>query len=281
MAKKKGEFDFDFDSSLVDGDLYREDFISLPSITWIGKGDEGFWTVDVHKINGNPEPYWEKADHLYGMDPAAPTTEVWKTQRLRCVPIADRSRMVVTDEAGTKHYYPPMTPPSQRVPGRLEINTQIMILVDGIADPLAIGLGAKYKTVSWSNNGYHKEYPVGVKERLQEYTKKANAQLGLSGENRLRWLCSWVIDLVPLYADGKPKYIDEQGTYVNPFQVDLRTGEPEFPRTRFVGNESFLVNQALRRELGTPWEDQWKTADSVAYSEDAQEPQEEEDNIPF
>ncbi len=273
------EFDFDFDDSMVDEELYGGDFISLPSITWLGKGDEGFWVVNIDDIDGKPEPYWEQGEHRFGQDPNNPLEDVWKTQRLRCVPIAVRSRQIVEDDAGVLHYYPPMTARSKRVGGTYGYQTQVMILVDGINDPVMLGLGRKYKTVSWSNDGYHRKYGQGVEERLKEYSTRASKQVGKA----IPWLCAWEIDLVPCYAEGKPYFVDENGTYVNPFQIDMRTGEPEFPRTRYVGQDTFLVNQALRKEVGVPWENEWKEFSDAppAPAEEEHHNPNEDDDIPF
>lgn len=288
------EFDFDLPKDSVDDDLYQPEQQSYPALSWHGQATQaaeptgGFWAIEVDRVaaiqeDGGPRPYFSVKPMRYGKDPTNEPVDSYVTQCLRCCPVAVRERGIITDEYGRYHYYPKRHPRDQRVPGKYTSHIQVMVLVPGLTEPVVLGLKGKTKTVSWDNNkgGRYSvsEFPEGVWQRLTAYAKRASEQQGRD----LPPLCMWWIDLVPVHMDGEPYYLDVgRGTYMNPFNVDLRTGNG-FPETRFVGVDMLLHAQEVRRSIGLDWVAQWQEVQEAQGNGngDGPLPTDVDDEIPF
>mgnify|MGYP001231151698 CR=1 FL=1 len=255
------------DGMQVDDNLYQAERKDYPGITWHGKGaGSGFFTIEKDSIPGQrPMPYWTETMHRFGSNPNNPETPVWRTERLRAVPIAVRKRGAVEDSRGTTHYYPLYTRKEDRVSGRWSSHYQVMLVIPGLNDLMVLGLWGYAKTKSWDNNKTDDGFPFGVEVKLKEYANRASHQTGM----RIPWLCAWEIDLVPAYKDGRPYFVNVgNDTHMIPFTVDMRTAADDKAfgdlTTRFVGVDLFNAYQVLRAENGLPWENEWKSADTMA-----------------
>ena len=290
----------------VDDALYRPDIQTMPIITWHGRASEhngdtgGRWAIKASSIEGQtpgPEGWWELVDMRFGVDPSAPKEPTWITRRLRCVPIGIRKRQVITDDLKRDHYFPWMTKKTDRlddagnlIEGKYSAHYQVMVMIEGIDDPLVIALRGYTKTLCWDNNPGsqygNKDFPKGVEPVLMQYAADASKQK----KTRIPWLCFWQIDLTPVFSDNKPVWVDVgHGTFMNPFMVDMRTGDKGFPASRFVGTENFIAYQNLRRDVVLDWEAQWASAENLAaagdaaydYEDTSENEVKEDDVIPF
>lgn len=296
----------------VDESLYRPDTKSMPIITWHGKAGSdnsttgGRWIIKANAIEGQtpkPDGWWEKLGMRFGSDPNAEIEEVWATRRLRCVPIGIRKRQVIFDIYGKKWFFPHMTKKENRVDsngakieqkpkGGYKANYQVMVMVDGISSPIVVALFGYTKTVCWDNvpNGQYgnKEFPKGVEQSLTQLAADASKEK----KTRIPWLCFWTVDLIPVFeAKDKPLWVEvgsEDTVFMNPFTIDMKTGDNYLLNSRFVGTDKFLAYQNLRREVAMDWEAQWANAANLASEGDGaynyDEPASntvEEDEIPF
>ena len=294
------------DDTPVDDDLYKPDVQSMPIITWHGKAGEhnadtgGFWAIKADSIEGQtpgPEGWWELKDMRFGVDPNSPKEPTWTTRRLRCVPIGIRRRQIITDDLKNEHYFPWMTKKDDRldshgnwIDGRFQAHYQVMVMVEGITDPLIIALRGYTKTLCWDNNPGskygNKDFPKGVEPVLTQLAADASKQK----KTRIPWLCFWTVDLTPTFSNNEPLWVDVgHGTFMNPFMADMRTGGDKFPASRFVGTDNFIRYQNLRRDVAMDWEAQWSDADALAasgdgaydYDDNTSEQVKEDDVIPF
>jgi len=297
--------DFNIPDDLqIDDDLYRPDVKSMPIITWHGKANDGNsetggrWAIKADAIEGQtplPDGWWKLIDMRFGVDPSAPKEPTWVTHRLRCVPIGIRRRQIITDEFNREHYFPQMTKKTARldangnlVEGKYQNHYQVMVMVDGIAEPLIIALRGYTKTMCWDNNPNSKfgskDFPTGVEPTLI----KLAADASKAKKTRIPWMCFWLVDLVPTFVNNAAHWVDVgHGTWMNPFVTDMRTGGDGFPQSRFVGLENFLHYQNLRREVAMDWEAKWSDASTMsgdgAYDYESKSDTNEtpEDEIPF
>ena len=182
-----------------------------------------------------------------------------------------------------------MTKKEDRVVGKFSGHYQVMIVVEGVETPLILGLKGYTKTTCWDNNpnGQYgqSDFPAGVWQRLSEYTRRASKQQ----KTKIPVFCSWAIDLVPVYMKDKPHFVDVgHGTFMNPFNVDLRTSPKKddgLPKTRFVGMPNFLKYQDMRRSIALPWEQEWDDPSNLVQSHESngsydEQEEIEEDDIP-
>jgi len=175
----------------------------------------------------------------------------------------------------------------QEVRGKYQAHYQVMVMVEGVAEPLVIALRGYTKTLCWDNNPNgkygNKDFPKGVEPTLTQLAADASKQK----KTRIPWLCFWIVDLCPTFANKKPVWIDVgHGTFMNPFLADMRTGGEGFPQSRFVGTDKFIAYQNLRREVAMDWEAQWADSESMsggdsAYDYDEPVKETEDNDIPF
>lgn len=251
------------DGMAVDDTLYQDGRESYPGITWHGKGaGSGFFTIEVDTIGDQtPAPFWTTTMHRFGSNPNNPETAVWRTERLRGVPIAIRKRAVVEAEDGTTHYYTLFTRKEDRVPGKWSSHYQVMFAIPGLKDLMVLGLRGFAKSQSWDNQRTDNGFPIGVEHRLKEYANRASHQIG----QRIPWLCAWEVDLVPAFKDGKPYFVNVgNDTHMIPFTLDMRTNADDKAfgdlSSRFVGVDRFKAYQVIRAGEGVEWENEWKSA---------------------
>jgi hypothetical protein len=295
--------DFDFTVPEVDNDLYQPEIKSMPVLTWHGRANDtnedtgGRWAIKADAIEGQtpgPDGWWENVQMRFGIDPTADKEETWITRRLRVVPIGIRKRQIITTDDKQEFYYPWMTKKTERfdgagnlVDGKYQAHYQVMVMLEGIADPLIIALRGYTKTACWDNNpnGKYgsKDFPLGVEPTLI----KLSADASKAKKTKIPWLCFWVVDLCPVFVQDKPHWVDVgHGTYMNPFVADMRVGAKGFPDSRFVGSDNFIRYQNLRREVAMDWEAQWSDPDMLAsdsaYDYEDETPEVKEDDvIPF
>ena len=304
--------DFNIPDNLnVDESLYQPDTQSMPIITWHGKANDsngdtgGKWAIKADDLEGQepgPSGWWELTEMRYGVDPSAPKVSAWVTRRLRCVPIGIRKRQIITVEYGgmkKEHYFPWMTKKTDRIvdgeliEGKYQNHYQVMVMVEGVADPLVIALRGYTKTACWDNNPGSqygsKDFPKGVEPVLTQLAADASKQK----KTRIPWLCFWTVDLTPVFNGKEPLWVDVgHGTFMNPFVADMRTAketkDDRFPASRFVGTDNFIRYQNLRRDVAMDWEAQWAdgaalaAAGDSAYDYDTSENEVVEDDvIPF
>lgn len=301
------DFNLPDDIPNVDDALYRPDVQAMPIITWHGKATDsngdtgGRWAIKADSIGEQtpgPEGWWELIDMRFGVDPSAPKEPTWTTRRLRIVPIGIRKRQVITDDFKRDHYFPWMTKKTNRldetgdlIEGKYSAHYQVMVMVPGISDPLIIALRGYTKTVCWDNNPNgqygNKDFPKGVEPTLIQLAADASKQK----KTRIPWLCFWAVDLVPVFANNKPMWLDVgHGTFMNPFQADMRVGEKFLLNSRFVGTDNFIRYQNLRRDVAMDWEAAWADASALAsegkdsaydYDDTPETAVKEDDVIPF
>ena len=265
--KKNNAFDFDMPD--VDSSLLTEKRESYPSAVWHSQytGDpkeSRFWTIDREALSNIPGPagFWKEDAVRFGNDPNDLPTPVLKAEVMRCVPIAERARQIVTVGKGygaREHYYGLYTPRDKRIQGdSFSFHYQVLVSLDGLPpdELVVLGLRGFTKTVSWNHDGKrYSDFPVGVKQRLQAYIDNAPDPY-----NSLPLFYTWIIDLRGHYTDGEPTYIGVGPggqTFVQPFSVDMNTGGKGYPDTRFVGGEMFQMYQEMYRDIGQPWEKEW------------------------
>lgn len=277
------------DNLPVDDTLYKPDVQSMPIITWHGKavdsnGDTGGrWAIKAEDLEGQepgPSGWWELTEMRYGVDPSVPKVPAWVTRRLRCVPIGVRKRQIITDDFKREHFFPWMTKKSDRVvdgeliDGKYSAHYQVMVMVEGVKDPLVIALRGYTKTLCWDNNPNsqygNKQFPKGIEPTLIQLASDINK----ATKKRIPWLCSFVVDLTPVFTGKEPLWVDVgHGTFMNPFVADMRTaGETKdnrFPDDRFVGTDAFIRYQNMRREMVLDWEAQWADGAALAAAADA------------
>ena len=295
----------------VDDDLYRPDTQSTPWITWLGKADNhnsetgGKWVIKADSIDGlepGPEGWWKLENIKFGTNPNNPSEPTWVTSRLRCVPIGVRKQQIIKVGEGSnkKEYcFPFYTKAENRrdsfgnlVEGKYDSKYQVMIMLEGIPFPIMITLRGYTKTKCWDNEPNsqygNREFPKGVEPVLMQYAADASKQK----KTRIPWLCFWQIDLCPTFNNDKPVWVEvgkEETVFVNPFMVDMRTGDKGFPASRFVGTENFIAYQNLRRDVVLDWEAQWASAENLAaagdaaydYEDTSENEVKEDDVIPF
>lgn len=314
-----GAFDFDYEVDPNDDRLYKEDGRrGYPSITYhLGDArnkEPGFFTIDREAIEIPPGPFWEEDKVMFGNDPSALPSPVWKTSRLRAVFVEERTRQVVTIRAkergqrDKRYYFNQFTKPYRRVDefgneirgGHLSFGKQILFVFPeiGIPQPLALAANGLIKGTSWDNDpeGYHKEnFPPGAKQQLLKYIADADEARGMVHP----YNAAWLIDLVPLIQNGKPVWIESHNNYYNPFTIDLRTAgqfkkkeEAEgFPQIRFVTGELHHALKEFYSAKAVAWKEEWKSFDNTRDFDDSDngngnsQSQEvygtEEDEIPF
>lgn len=267
VVKKNDAFDFEMPD--VDQSLLTEKRESYPSAVWhsqyTGNPKESkFWTIDREALSAMPGPsgFWTEDKIRFGNDPNSLPTPVFKTEVMRCVPIAKRARQIITVGKGSsarEHYYSLYTPRDKRIQGDgFSFHYQILTSLAGLPpdELVVLGLRGFTKTVSWSHDGKrYSDFPVGVEQRLQAYIDNAPDPY-----NSLPMFYTWVIDLRGHYTEGEPTYIGVGPggeTFVQPFSVDMSTGGKGYPKTRFVGGEMFKIYEELYRAIGAPWAKEW------------------------
>lgn len=267
------EFSFDVPEDAIDNDLYEPERESYPGIAYFStlRGDDqtGFFVVDKKSVEQRPLPFWQ--EETMRRRPGQEPDVVYKTTRLRLCPIAWRRRIIIDGDDGGIHKYPFFTPKDEREPGRYKAHYQILSMLPGLDSPVVLGLKGATKTISWDNNPgsgryFDDRFGPGVWQELLKYTRRASEQKGVA----IPALCFWWVDLVPAGANGKPLLIEMGGsstTVVNPFAIDMRTNREDKRlqlETRYVGKETFLQFQELRKEVGVSWEKEWEDAEALA-----------------
>lgn len=310
-------FDFEYEEDANDDRMVRyEGRKGYPSITYhLGDSknrEPGFFTMDREASVNPPGPFWEEDRIVYGGNPDALPSPVWRTQRLRAIYVEERTRQVVTmKQPGKKdrwYYFNQYTKPAKRVDeygnlldGNLSFSKQILLVFPdlGISQPFALAANGLTKGTSWDNDPEGRfsvdNFPPGAKQQLLSYIEKADEARGMTHPFKAAWL----IDLVPLYQNGKLVWIENYGKFFNPFTIDLRTAgqfkkkeEAEgFPRTRFVTGELHHALKDFYSAKAVPWQKEWdsfdNTRDNSGYDEGdpTYNRQEavgvEEDEIPF
>lgn len=293
--------EFDFDVPEVKDDIYDAPIESVPVLTWHGKVGQdkkwGFWAIDQASFAAAPLG-WEEKEIQFGLNPNAPYSDVYVTQRLRFCPVAWRRRWMVEAEDGRVYTYPWFTKRDDKVTGKQTGQVQVLGFLPDDSTVRMLGLRGFTKNVCWSNDPFAArgiaDFPLGVMETLQGYAHVATEKLKEQTNGPvpdLPWLCAWWVDLIPGYEMVKSKHRPltvevGQGTWMNPFIGDMSVGANGLPDTRFVGPSLFEDFQGLRTERGIDWEKQWQVAGEQAPAPDAgytgEEPiGDEEDSIPF
>ena len=276
-------FDFKFDRSKVDPGLYDNGSGSkYPIIVWHGKyngspENSGFWTLDVDQVETAPGPFWMPDEVRFGGKPDSPLSPVWKTDRLRVCVLGVRKRFVIESESGERFSYRWGTPKAERVNGSFKAHFQIAVSMPASGDRIfSISLQGLAKSKSWSNPSGGKwhdpKFPTGAEIELAEYARKASREIGA----QVPPLCSFWMDLVPFRNEkGNPVFVNVgHGTHVLPFAADFELSKEL--ETRFVGMESFLRFQELRKSEIMAWESEWdKSGESVSQNGNSR-PEEEE-----
>lgn len=245
------------------------------SVIWLGKATDansdtgGEWVIIASDLPDGEQPgpvgWWKLRDMRFGTDPSAPKVQVWASQRLRCVPLGVRKRMIVTDATGRDHFYPQMTKASNRVEGKLKFHYQVLVMLEGISEPVVLALKGYAKTVSWQNDPGSKfgrsNFPKGVQDTLEDLAKAASK----ARKTNIPWLCFWIIDLCPVFVSGQPLWVDVgQGVYMNPFGLDMTVKAKGYPDGRFVGADRLAAFEEMRRDGIMDWEAQWADASKMA-----------------
>lgn len=271
-------FDSIPDAIPTDESVHQQAGQSYPSIIWMGRFNEnkngdtgGEWVIRAEDLPSGqvpgPQGWWQLRDVRFGTDPNAAPVPCYTSQRLRCTPIGIRKRMIVTDDQKREHYYPQMTKASRRVAGKLSFHYQVMVMMDGVDEPLVLALRGFAKTASWSNNPGAKfgrsEFPKGVEDTLADLSKKASQAKSI----KIPMLCFWLIDLTPVFYQGKPLWVDVgHSVYMNPFGLDMtvktpgQPGQDGYPNGRFVGTELLQAYEGMRRDFVMEWEAKWADA---------------------
>lgn len=288
--------EFGFTRPDVDESIMDKEQTFYPSIIWMSKFDPATkgqsrpWVVDIENLSRMPEPYWKEGMVQFGQDPNEPPTPVYMTEVMRVCPLGIRMRQIVTDNMKNLHYYPIYTEPANRVKGRIQLHYQVQVVLPGLPtnEIAVLALKGMTRTLSWRHNGkYDTQFPIGVQNELLEYSKAAGKAVG----GAMPMWAAWWIELRGVYRDNKPYFVavgPNNDTYVQPFSVDLRTGEEGMPNTRYVGEELYYKFQGLRRDITLDWIAEWSdekmkqtASEPNAGSFDATANTEEDSEIPF
>ena len=256
----------------VKQDLFAEARVSRPGITSVLKfaGDKavgGFFAIDADKLGDGvvPGPFWEMSEHVFGNDPMAEATPIWKAQRLRCCIVGYRERQGWKDGDRQLHYYHQFTKPEARpetAAMKYASQLQIAVMVPGVAEFMSLALNGVTRSNCWENNEdqgryYDSDYPLGIMDQIVAYTDKLNKQESESDD--MPWQLTWWVDLVPLYKNGAPVWVNVNETFMNPITVDLSTADNMKldGGSRYVGAEMFGLLQDIREDSVIPWEKEW------------------------
>lgn len=265
-------FNFKFDSSQVQGDLFENGSGSkYPIVVWHGKYNgspesAGFWTLDIDSEEAAPGPFWVASEVRFGGKPDSPLSPVWRTDRLRVCVLGVRKRFVIETESGERVSYRWGTPKNERVNGGFKAHFQIAVTMPAAGDTIfSISLQGLAKSKSWSNppsgKWHDSKFPTGAEYALAEYARMASRAIGAT----VPPLCSFWMDLVPYRNEkGNPQFVNVgHGTHVLPFTAEFPLS-PDLDN-RFVGMPNFLRFQELRKNELVSWESEWdKSGESVS-----------------
>ena len=253
----------------VEGDVYNRRGESYPAISWQGMYSEGaasgFWLGEQDLFPSAPEG-WKAAQHKFGRDPSNPLVDVYVTKYLRAVVLGFRRCWVVKRFNGRRERFPWYTSFDDMGDGDKSSRVQVMVRIKGFNDPYILGLGGKYRSMSWSNRNKRDGFPVGAMEKMVDWVADVDQtyrkEKGYSGAP-LPWMCMWWWTFGPARGDSGALWVNAgQETYVNPFTAYTETEGPmQEHGPAYVGPELFSELQAFRANEVVAWEDEWEDRD--------------------
>lgn len=268
-------------------------------ITWDGKAKEN-WTAGIFRTNADNFETLPKGWEVkqYRKNPSAAPVDLAVTSLLRVAVIATRGRICITDEDKNKFFYPFGTSKEQMHDGKFGTEQQVLI-VPAVAPEEIWILSNKswYQALSWNNDPTKANakagYPPGVEQLAEEYmlgvTKYYREHANYKGDT-LPWKCWTWVDLVPLFKEGQPHFVDMgHSTHVNPYTASFKVGQGTGLEHRYVGDELRLYFDAVRANEGLDWVEAWTKGSSQETAEesngygygDVPPSQIKEDDIPF
>lgn len=243
-------------------------------ITYNGKAGDN-WAAGSFRTNAENVPELPKGWNVtqYRKNPSVAPVELAVTSLLRVCAIATRSRIVITDpeDRNKKWFYPFGTSKEEMEDGKFGTEQQVLI-VPFVAPEEVWILSNKswYQALSWHNDPTKAKakagYPAGVEQLAEEYmisvTKYYRDNANYKGDV-LPWKCWTWMDLVPLFKEGQPHFVDMgHSTHVNPYTVSFKVGEGTGLKNRYVGDELRQHFDAIRANEGLEWVESWTKGSS-------------------
>ncbi|RLC97947.1 MAG: hypothetical protein DRI46_12145 [Chloroflexi bacterium] len=287
MSKKATNlYDFgNFNADDVDQSTLAQSNTYGPFIYWATSMEDeetpGFFYIKQEEFAEHPGDFWNEDEIRFG-GPNNPMTAIWKTNVLRCCPLAERSRLKATDN-NRKNFLYPSGPRKftkydkiRRIHGAdVKIKKQMRIKVAlpkfGSKQLFELNLASATRVASWTNDlsaQYSWDaFPDGAYQKLLETVAKATEEKGFD----VPVFAFWWTDLRGVYEvvnkKNRPMWVevgkDGSSSYINPFTADLRiaadvkTQKDKFPTSRFVGGELYRELVQWLAVEGEKWTHDW------------------------
>lgn len=126
---------------------------------------EGLFFINSDAVDGNAPDGWELDED----------GERYQTPSLAVSVLAVRKRISKEDADGNMHYYPHLTKNSDTVAGKFKRHIQVMVLIEGVSEPMVLGLHGYTKTSCWDNPAggpyMQKQFDIGIETALNRHIK--------------------------------------------------------------------------------------------------------------
>ena len=152
---------------------------------------------------------------------------------------------------------------------------QLMLLIDGVAEPVVFGGHGITKTVQLDNDfSYkaHAEWPYGLVPQLRELAGHATEELKTQITPHLTFKA-----LFSYFRDdaGKPKVVTAGSGSATTAVVPWAATTLDGWRDAFVGAEAYRKNLVWWDEFGRQWVNDWATRDAILEAEARDRPSDE------